>query len=133
MLKYRDLVAGSNVTTKDLTERLQQWAEWEEENPIGRRLRMVRVESILDLAKRVLRANLAGDVKPLAYSDRVDQKDRYIPDEVILSIMTVGDMIRSVKDTILNNTQSTMRGWCSDDESGWGTTRYVLEKMKEDH
>lgn len=130
MIEYQELVAGSNLTTECLTKQLRQWVEWEANSPVGRKLRMVRIENVLDLAKRVVRANLAGDVEPLGYSVHVFEKGLYIADEVILSIMTVGELIHSFKDTILRRTQSTMRGWCSDDESGWGTPRYVLVGMR---
>lgn len=130
MIEYQELVAGSNLTTECLTERLQQWADWEGKSPVGRNLRMVRIENVLDLAKKVVRANLAGDVVPLGYSFQLFEKALYIADEVILSIMTVGELIRAFKDTIVRETQSTMRGWSSDDESGWGTPRYVLHGMK---
>lgn len=131
LLSYEELVDGDFVTTTLLPDRLEMWKLWEKSNPSGRRLRMLRVEHVLDVARKVVRANLAGDAEPLGYSEN-PQDECYVSDEMIISIMTVGETISSVKNKILEGTGSNMRGWSSNESSDWGPPRYVLRRLKWD-
>lgn len=132
LMKYDDLVKGTHITTKDLRNKLEEWVAWESSRPPGQRLRMIRLEAILQFCRRVVRTNLAyidAKTPPLGYSTEGTDL-LYVPDSVILSIMILGETLHDFKSRIAQKTGMEMRGWKNEDDSGWGPPRWVLKEME---
>lgn len=133
LMKYGELKDETYITTKHLREKLEEWVVWETSYPPGQRLRMIRLEAVLQLARRVVRANLAcSDAKkpPPGYSTQRGDP-LYVPDTVILSIMILGETLHDVKSRIAEKTGMEMHGWKNEDDSGWGPPRWVLKEMED--
>ncbi|KAG6368252.1 hypothetical protein INS49_002454 [Diaporthe citri] len=131
LMKYDDLVKETYITTKGLRRNPEEWAAWENTRPPGQRLRMIRLEAVLQFARRVVRANLACfDTKtpPPGYSTHANDA-LYVPDSEILSIMILGETLHDVKSRIAQKAGIEMRGWENEDDSGWGPPRWVLKEM----
>lgn len=134
---YEDLVepGGKNLSTVCLRDKLQVWNDWEKGHPDGQRLRMIRLEGVLRLARRVVRRNLAwfGPTyydRPCTYDTRVHEA-RYVDDQLILSLMTLGELLHDAKFRIVQVNNMDMHGWSHEDDSGWGPPRWVMRKMEE--
>ncbi|KAI0096342.1 hypothetical protein GGR51DRAFT_568438 [Nemania sp. FL0031] len=127
ILEYKELVNGGYVTTKELNRAIEEWKKWESENLNGIRLRMIRVEKVLDIARRVTRKNCSyneGEARPAAGNSF------YISDPLALSLMVLGETLSAVKARILDQTFSNLKGWHRDDGEGWGQPAYVWAKMR---
>lgn len=132
---YEDLVDASSkdprIDTTCLPRKLREWEDWEmdqRDHRQGQRLRMIRLGGVLRLARRVVQRNLGWSpdhAYRYRYGDRL-----YVSDEVILSIMTLGEALHEAKMMIARCTDVDMRGWSDEDDSGWGPPRWVIEKMK---
>lgn len=132
LVNYDDLVEEEYITTKKLRDKLENWVAWESDRPPGQRLRMIRLEAILQFSRRVVRTNLAyidARTPPLGYSTEGSDL-LYVPDSVILSIMILGETLHDVKSRIAQKTGMEMRGWKNEDDSGWGPPRWVLKEME---
>lgn len=133
LMNYGELIEETYITTKHLRKRLEEWVTWESSCPPGQRLRMIRLEAVLQLARRVVRANLAcfdAKTPPPGYSTQRGDL-LYVPDTVILSIMILGETLHDVKSRIAQKTGMEMRGWKNEDDSGWGPPRWVLKEMED--
>lgn len=135
LLQYEDLlhVDGNYVSTERLRDMLELWELWEEAHPEGQRVRMIRLEETLRLARRVVRRNLAWVGPPRTQTYSVLRDDPlYVDDEIILSIMTLGEALQDAKSKILKIMGMKLPGPDDDDDSGWGPPRYVVERMEKD-
>lgn len=117
------------ITTGNLPCQLSRWTKTciqaGRDDPHGSRLRMIRIENVLDIARRVVRANLVDRI-------RADVGDPlYISDEVVLSIMVLGETLCSAKNRVIEN-GTRMHGWHDEDERGWGPPIWVLDEMTRD-
>lgn len=133
LIDYDKLTEETYITTKCLQEKLKNWVAWESSCPPGQRLRMIRLEAVLQLARRVVRNNFAcfdAKTPPPGYSTQRGEP-LYVPDTVILSIMILGETLHDVKSRIAQKTGMEMRGWKNEDDSGWGPPRWVLKEMED--
>lgn len=131
-MKYEDLVEEEYLTTEKLRNKLEEWVTWESDHPSGQRLRMIRLEAILQFSRRVVQKNLVyidAKTPPLGYSTEGSDL-LYVPDSVILSIMILGETLHDVKSRIAQKTGMEMRGWKNEDDSGWGLPRWVVKEME---
>lgn len=135
LLAKSELLESDNhdyITTRLLPIRLSDWMkaciEAERKNTHESRLRTIRVDNVLDLARRVVRANLVHETR----ADTYIYDDLYIPDEVVLSIMVLGETLCSAKNSIMDETGMRMSGWYDEDERGWGPPIYVLNAMRKE-
>lgn len=119
-----------HVSTEKLADALARWENWEFCNREGIRLRMVRAERVLDIARRTVRTQFSYEDRD---GDPVSQRDpTYVSDDLALCIMTIGEALSARKVIIMQKTISELRGWHSNDDSGWGQPRYVFQKMKKE-
>lgn len=142
LLKFRQLSDGKNITTSCLKDALGKWYDWVEDqkrqNHDQARLYMVMVELALNKAKTVVRQNCgyrtsdAGEPEVLYSTERGD--NRYVSDELALSLMVLGETLSMWKARIMERTKTFVRGWHSEEEDeGWGPPRRVFSDMKDDH
>ncbi|ETS85964.1 hypothetical protein PFICI_03989 [Pestalotiopsis fici W106-1] len=142
ILQYKQLVEvkanSRRVTTKHLPAALEKWRKWEQERcDLGYlseiRLRMVRVEAVLDAARRTIRANYGYSLGSHAQQPRtVDDEQSTLRDKVALSLMILGETLSLFKAQIMKATQSELKGWHSEDGRGWGPPAYILNRMGRD-
>lgn len=144
LMDYEDLLEKHDknfVSTKKLRRNMERWAEWEKaewekaelekSHPKGQRLRLIRVEEILRLARRVVRSNFAWGDRPVTETPPLLRDDPlYVDDETVLSLMTLGESLQDAKSKIDQITGMRMRGWDNEDDSGWGPPKYVMKKME---
>ncbi|KAI1743092.1 hypothetical protein F4680DRAFT_392237 [Xylaria scruposa] len=132
ILSYDELLRPGDrkyVSTEKLKGALEKWKKWELNNPNGIRLRMIRVENILDIGRRVTRKNCSydGNARPLAGTPL------FISDTLALSLMVLGEALSAMKAQILKLTHSELRGWHRDDGEGWGQPQYVWSRMRREN
>ncbi|TLD20722.1 hypothetical protein PspLS_08443 [Pyricularia sp. CBS 133598] len=109
------------VDTSRLPSALEQWVRCEDTNKGSNLRRMIKAEHVLDLAKKIMRANCV-----------VESPDKLgFSKEVLLSIMVMGETLAAVKDNIMNSTDSKIKGWHGEDDSGWGPSQHVFDLMKD--
>ncbi|KAI0545164.1 hypothetical protein F4679DRAFT_562249 [Xylaria curta] len=127
ILSYNDLVSQDKdyVTTSKLKGALEKWINWELQNHSGIRLRMIRAEKILDIARRVTRKNCSYDRNARPSAGTL----LFISDSLALSLMVLGETISAVKAQILKQTCSELEGWHRNDGEGWGQPQYVWSRM----
>lgn len=121
------------LSTESLHEALKMWYDWESsgQNRSGRRLRMIRVSYVLDMARQVVRNTCALDY-PTHYSDD-PLSPLAIRHETALSIMCLGEALCDVRNRIIKDNEVDVVGWHpAEDMEGWGPPQYVFEKMKND-
>ncbi|KAI9150774.1 hypothetical protein HJFPF1_10551 [Paramyrothecium foliicola] len=106
---------GDQVTTKSLDGALTKWYEYEENNKASARLRLVQADLILEFARQVVRANF-----PVPG----------VHENIMLSIMILGETLSAAKRQIMTMLKATVRGWQSDEDDGWGLPHYVTKEMR---
>lgn len=130
ILQYGDLNTGDSwTTTHSLSGALKGWQEWECSNPSGRVLRMVRIEKVLDIARRTIKRmfSFKGD----SQDQHIPQKDLfYVSDQCTLALMTLGETLSAAKSRIMQITEFDVRGWHYDHNEGWGEPRWVIQKIE---
>ena len=110
------------ITTKDLRRNLEQWLNYELENPEGSVPRLLSAQLVLDKARYYVFefcSVSAGDRQP---------KWTTIDDKVIVSIMILGETMSSALTKIRRKTKVSLRGWSDHDYSrqGWGYSQAVI-------
>ncbi|KAK3681046.1 hypothetical protein B0T22DRAFT_523894 [Podospora appendiculata] len=116
LLSMDDLVRGETVNSRLLRPALEAWVAWEISNGPGIEMRMIRAEFALEKARY--------------YSRGPSWSIDYMPDEVALILMVLGETIAAVKAKTMSDVDGAqLRGWHAEDESGWGPPRYVVERM----
>ncbi len=132
LLTYDDLVQDQSVDTKNLRQALEKWAAWEKANKSGIEFRMIWVEMVLDKARQVVRNNCALINGQTGYSDQDGSVD-HMSDVLALSLMTLGETLSAVKAKIMADVDGAyLKGWHSDDDSGWGPPKYVFDRMADE-
>ena len=131
LLDYDELAPGDGgyLTTKPLAKAIEKWNDWETHNRNGIQLRMIRTEKVLDIARRTIRKRFSCEGE-LADAFASSDDKLHVSDELVLSLMTLGEALSAAKVDIMRRTNSELRGWHSDDDSGWGQPRYVLQRMR---
>lgn len=141
LLRYEKLVEvnsnGRHATTKHLPTALEKWMAWEQESlDLGMiaqvRLRMVRVDAVLNAARRTIRANCGHRSNIVTQPSPLYDEEEAVRDKVALSLMILGETLSSFKAQIMKRTQSGLKGWHHQDENGWGTSSYILKRMDMD-
>ncbi|KAF7541018.1 hypothetical protein G7054_g942 [Neopestalotiopsis clavispora] len=124
------------ITTDKLPEALNKWRDWEQEQYTNRkyfdvRLRMVRIEAVLDAARRTIQANCSHHSSAQAQLRSTDDEHSVPRDKetISLSLMILGETLSLIKAKIMKTTHSELRGWHGEDGSGWGPPAYVLNRM----
>lgn len=112
----------SRLQTKELNWAVDEWRRWAKENPLESKLRLIHSDLILELARRVVRANLS-EGKTRATALRVS-------DETSLAIMILGETLSAAKLEIMQSTGTKALGWYEDDNEGWGGSHFVSNLMK---
>ncbi|KAI0189460.1 hypothetical protein F4808DRAFT_35233 [Astrocystis sublimbata] len=131
ILTYDKLLGDDRqyISTSELNGAIEKWQQWESQHIDGIKLRLIRVEGILDLARRVTRKNCSFN----KHSQLSRGNPLYVHDSIALSLMVLGETLSAAKAQILRNTPSELRGWHRDDGEGWGRPRYVWVRMHEEH
>ncbi|KAK4452655.1 hypothetical protein QBC34DRAFT_398008 [Podospora aff. communis PSN243] len=146
MLNYEDdmvEVEDQQVTTKHLNEKLKAWRksvlEEAKSDSASARIRMIRVEIVLQIARRVVHRNCAAvDWEPTEAETEEGPDDSnaaevepFVDDNLALSLMVLGETLTSAKASIMENADLHVPGWHSEDtDEGWGPSRAVYELMK---
>lgn len=128
LLTYNQLVTRerTQVTTKELNKALKSWQEWECSNVD--QLRLVRIEQVLDIARRTVRQNCSDDG---SNSSQLQPQDKlYVSPRIKLSLMILGETLSAVKAKILEQTGCQLRAWHRNDGQGWGQPGFVWSSMK---
>lgn len=113
------------VTTQKLPNLLNQWRNYENQNPNGKAQRLILAQQVLDLARFHVSKNCA------VTSARMNPKWQ-IDDRVALSIMILGETLTSALIKIQKAVEFDLHGWCNHDDrsQGWGSNRAVLEALE---
>jgi hypothetical protein len=121
------------VNTKELPEMLKEWRAWEMDpaNTRGRKMRMIRAQFALDLARKVVTANCSLDNLELE-GDPDWQGPMVLKPELAMSLMLIGETLSNAKARIIKEIGFHVRGWYGDTEDGWGTPKAVVGWMKEE-
>ncbi|KAK8877587.1 hypothetical protein PGQ11_002533 [Apiospora arundinis] len=133
ILCYENLNTGHNgsLSTRTLAKALDDWKDWENNNPSGRVLRMVRAEKVLDIARRTIRRMFSCEND--SHRHQPPSNDRYhVSDQCTLLLMTLGEALSAAKSVIMQETGSELGGWHYSHNEGWGEPRFVIQRM-EDH
>jgi len=125
LLRYDELVKarGKQVTTEKLNGQLQRWREsvhkQAETHPDLARIRIIRIELVLQVARRVILKNCG--------------KETLVDDILALSLMVLGETLTSTKASIMETEDLDIPGWHGEDaDEGWGPSRAVHEKMEKE-
>ena len=136
LLTYRDLVepGGQNVTSKHLNDKLKEWRRFvvgeAKDDPDVARIRMIRVEIVLQIARSVMRKNCAVPDWESAYAEAPGQQIPQVDDYLALSLMVLGETLASTKISIMEEAGLRIPGWHSEDlDEGWGPSRAVCREM----
>ncbi|KAH7303414.1 hypothetical protein B0I35DRAFT_179847 [Stachybotrys elegans] len=131
------LVEGSNkyLNTKKLPFALTRWFNNLKSNPDKAkvRTRLIDADRTLDLARRVVRANLVdgkhrhGSATDNASMGEVDNDQMKLD----LCLMVLGETLSAVKAQVILNMDLQINGWLVEDDEGWGPPSYVLCKMQQ--
>lgn len=116
------------VNTDQLEDMLQEWRIWEMDvsNVPGQKMRMIRAQLALDLARKVVTANCSLDNLEL---DLNHQGPMYLAPELAMSLMIIGETLTNAKARIIKQVGFHVRGWYGDTEDGWGTPKAVVDEM----
>ncbi|KAK8037558.1 hypothetical protein PG991_000904 [Apiospora marii] len=131
VLQYGELNTGDKgaVTTKKLANALAIWEKWECGNSDGRDLRMVRVQEVLDIARRTIKRRFSceGDSQPQQpqLGGRLN-----VDDKLVLGLMTLGETLSAAKARIMQKTNPRLSRWHYDQYEGWGEPRFVIKLME---
>jgi hypothetical protein len=119
---------NENVNTTNLEKMLQEWRVWEMDvsNISGQKMRMIRAQLALDLARKVVTTNCSLDNLPL---DGIHQGPMYLKPGLAMSLMIIGETLTNAKARIIKEVGFHVRGWYGDTEDGWGTPKAVIDKM----
>lgn len=114
------------VTTKDLPDYLEQWLNYEMENPEGSVPRLLQAQLVLDKARHYVfeYCSVLPDEKRPSWT---------IDDNLVLSIMVLGEILSSALAKIQRKTKFYLRGWSDHDYSrqGWGYSQMVLDAFRQ--
>ena len=121
-----------NVITKCLPQILQDWRirEMNSDNARGRKMRMIRAQLTLDLARKVVNTNCS--LENLGGNNE-KRSPLHLAPELALSLMIIGETLTNAKANIIKQTGFHVRGWYGDTEEGRGTPEAVTRWMKQDH
>ena len=115
------------ITTETLLPYLGKWLNYELENPGESVPRLLRAQLVLDKARHY--------VFEFCSVFALDTQPKWaINDEVVVSIMVLGETLSSALTTIQRKTKISLRGWSDHDYSrqGWGYSKAVLKEFQEE-
>lgn len=155
ILQYDDLCSGGYLSTKELKKKVEEWVDWEIQNPEGRWIRLIQAGYVLEKARHVVRQNCSCKLEivgmevdasedgtnggaepareelsaePHGYFTRTGDA-RHLTDESALALMLVGECLWAAKSRIIQQCGGNLTGWHTDDDAGWGPPRYILSRM----
>ncbi|KAF2177131.1 hypothetical protein K469DRAFT_697488 [Zopfia rhizophila CBS 207.26] len=119
----------SKIDTTKLSDILEEWQKWEldKRNFSGQKMRMIRAQLALDLARNVVRRYCS--IENLVMDGTVQLFD-YVYPNLALSLMVLGETLTTAKAKIISQVSFDVRGWYGDASIGWGTPQAVIDKMK---
>ena len=115
------------ITTEHLPSYLEQWLNYEMENPDGSVPRLLQAQLVLEKARHYV-------FEFCSVFDLETQPKWSIDEKVVFSIMILGETMSSALTKIQRKTNFSLRGW-SDHESsrqGWGYSERVLRAFREE-
>ena len=114
------------ITTEQLPRYLEQWLNYELENPDGSVPRLLHAQLVLDKARHYV-FEFCSVFAP-------DRRPKWtIDDKVVVSIMILGETMSSALTKIQRKTKFSLRGWSDHDYSrqGWGYSQVVLGAFRQ--
>lgn len=163
ILTFQDLVTPGDdplLTTEKLPGALQKWHDCvKATTPKAKlRARLIEADRALELARRVIRANLVPEPPRPEESSPLDVGSRRIPhlrpfesdlwkapqaedayddephdeqfSEMALCLMVLGETLSAAKKQVMNDLGLRINGWLVEDDEGWGPPSYVLSRME---
>ncbi|KAJ4372383.1 hypothetical protein N0V83_004157 [Neocucurbitaria cava] len=128
---YMRLVAPERdyICTTNLPEMLQEWRIWEMDpaNSPGQKMRMIRAQLALDLARKVVIQNCS--LENLEFEGYKGPKS--LEANIAMSFMIIGETLTNAKARIIRQVGFHVRGWYGDSSIGWGTPRAVVKVMED--
>jgi hypothetical protein len=96
------------------------------------RTQLIDADRTLDLARRVIRANLVDDKRRHGFAaDSSSQGEKDSGHMALdLCLMVLGETLSAVKAQVILNIDLQINGWLAEDDEGWGPPPYVLSKMQ---
>jgi hypothetical protein len=121
---------SGRLYTAKLPEVLEKWQAWEitQKGTVEQRMRMIRAQLALDLAKKVVVRNCSAENMPRSKARSPYQTDK----NLALLLMILGETLTSAKAGIIKQVGFDVRGWYGDPSIGWGTPVAVVTAMRED-
>jgi hypothetical protein len=119
------------ITTEKLPGILEKWRDWEisQDGKPGQKMRMIRAQLALDLARKVVNTYCSVD-SPKGPGALKGPKS--LDKKVALSLMVIGETLSIAKARIIAQIGFSVRGWYGDATIGWGIPEIVTEKMEKD-
>lgn len=126
-----DFDDGGRITTERLPEILKKWQDWEisrKGNP-GQKMRMIRAQLALDLARKVVKVHCSAEKLEL---EGQYMGDDHLDSKLALSLMVIGETLSNAKAKIISQIGFDVRGWYGDSTIGWGVPLAVINAMMAD-
>ena len=123
----RDSEYSIYITTEALPSYLEQWLNYEMENPEGSVPRLLQAQLVLEKARHYV-------FEFCSVSALEKQPTWSIDEKVVFSIMILGETMSSALTKIQRKTNFSLRGWSDHDYSrqGWGYSERVLRAFREE-
>jgi len=111
------------LTTRELPRILEDWRKREisQDGKPGQKMRMIRAQLALDLARKVVNTYCSADSPKRAA--------RLLDSKVALSLMVIGETLSIAKARIIAQIGFSVRGWYGDATIGWGIPQKVVIAM----
>lgn len=119
------------ITTEKLPKILEEWRDWEisQDGKPGQKMRMIRAQLALDLARKVVHLYCSADSPKNAgrWKGRT-----HLDKNVALSLMVIGETLSIAKARIIGQIKFSVRGWFGDATLGWGIPQTVIDAMEKE-
>ena len=129
--KFDDTKGKGTITTAELPKVLEAWRKREisQDGKPGQKMRMIRAQLALDLARKVVNTYCSADSPK---SGRDGYQETSLDSKVALSLMVIGETLSIAKARIIAQIGFSVRGWYGDATIGWGIPRKVIKAMHDE-